>query len=925
MPTTQERSPGQERVARDLAPRPNRTHLLAAERAALERVIADGRSGHGGALVVRGNSGFGKTTLLDHAASAATGFRVVSMCGVASERDLAHAAVHRLCAPMADRMELLPAPQRDALNAAFGERPAADIDRFLLGLAVLHLVGEVSSDRPLLLSIDDAHWLDQPSARILAFVARRLRTEHVVVLFALRERIPELDGLDELVLRGLTDGEALALLASAVPGRLDARVRDRIVAESRGNPREILELASAPAAQPLAGGYGLPVALPEGDDHADDLAARLDGLALQTRRLIALAAAEPEGDPAAFWRAAAELGIDADAADDPALLAVLDFGKRVTFREPRMRSVAYHCAPGDERRRTHHALAVATEADVDHDRWTWHRAHATLAPDADLADDLERAARRTADTGGVAAAAAFLERSALLTPAPDTRALRALEAAYAKFHAGSLAAASELSAVADAGPLDNLAQARLLRLRAKIAVARERANDGPRQLLDAAKVLAPLDVRLARDTYLEAFEAAVVSGRLGAPSVLRDAANEARAAAPTDSTEAADLLLDGLAVRFTDGHAAAAPTLRRAVDAFVESDDIGWRRLALRVAADLWDIESMLTLATRYVAHGRERGALTDMPFVLNYVASLQVHDGKLAAAARLIEEADLISDAAGRPVTFGAVVLAAWRGSEAQWTELEAFSRRHALARRNGRQITVTEYGSAVLYNGLGRYKDALLAVREAFERGELSCWILPEVVEAAARSNEGRLAKAAAEQLARQTQASGTEWALGLEARSLALVTDGPVAEKLYRDAIDRLGRSPAAGHRARAHLLYGEWLRRQRRRIDAREQLQTAYDLFTEMGAAAFAERAHRELVATSPRARKRTVDTANTLTPQEAEIARLAGDGHSNPQIAATLFISARTVEYHLHKVFTKLGIGSRTQLGDVLEPSSEDAR
>ncbi len=883
----------------DLALRPGRAQMFARERPALERVLDGARRGHGQALVLRGESGFGKTTLLDNAASSVSGFRIARVCGVESERDLSYAALHRLCAPISDHVEQLPAPQRDAL------------------IAVLGLVAEVGADEPLACLVDDAHLLDEASLQVLAFVGRRLRSHHVTLVFAVREPIPELHGIPELVLGGLTDTEAHALLVSIVPGRLDSRVRDRIVAEAKGNPRTLLASSSAPAAEQLAGGYGLPVALPARDTYAE--CSRLERLPVQTRRLLLLAAAEPEGDSAVLWRAAARLGIDADAADQAASLGVLEFGMRVTFCDPQMRSVAYHGAPFDERRRVHQALADAI-AEADPDRWAWHRAHATLAPDADVADDLERAASRARETGGLAAEAAFLERSALLTPDPSRRATRALAAAHARFDAGSLAAASDLLTVAGAGPLDELERGRLQRLHAKIAFAGNARSDAPRLLLEAAKALSPLDVRLARDTFLEALEAAVFAGGLAAPSALRDAAEAARAAPPAERPCAADLLLDGLAVRFTDGHVAAVPALQRPVEAFCRSDDADWRGLACLAAAEVWDIEALRAIATRYIRLARDIGALTELPLALNYVASMHVQDGTFASAASLIEEAEAISAATGQRVAVSSLLLAAWRGSAGEAAELVGASRRDAQARDDGRQITLTEYTTALLYNGLGRYADALVSLRPAFERDELDscCWILPELIEAAARSDERDLALKACERLVGQTQASGTEWALGIEARSLALVTDGPNAEKLHREAIERLGRCPAAAHRARAHLLYGEWLRRQHRRMDAREQLRIAYDMFSTMGAAAFAGRAHRELLATGERARKRTVETTNQLTSQEAHIARLAAHGRSNPQIAATLFISARTVEYHLHKVFTKLGISSRVQITDVLE-------
>jgi DNA-binding CsgD family transcriptional regulator len=894
--------------------RPERPLGHAREREALERLLRAARSGQGQVLVVRGGAGLGKTTLLAHAESA-SGFRVARVGGVESEQDLPFAALHRLCAPMLDRAGRLPGPQREALAAAFGVRQGGAIDRFLVGLAVLGLLAEVTADQALVCTVDDARWLDRPSRQVLAFVARRLGSEPAALLFATDEPIEDLKGLPELVLHGLSGAEARALLASVVPGPLDTRVRDRIIAESHGNPRTLLGLSHAWTPEQLAGGFGLPAALAPVDPLAGTLRSQLEGLPVQTRRLLLVAAAEPEGDPALLRRAASRLGIEASRADEAYALGLLDSGTPVTFRHPHMRSAVYHDAPLDERRRVHQALADATDPEVDPERRAWHRAHATLAPDGDVADSLERSATRAHRRGGHAAAAAFLERSAFLTPEPGRRARRALAAGHAKFDAGSFAAAAELLTVAGAGSLDELDRARLGRLRAKLAFAQRRGGDAPRLLLEAARMLEPLDVRLARDTYLEAFEATIVTGRLGTHCRPAEVAAAARAAPSTASPCAADHLLDGLAALFTDGHAVAAPALRRAVRAYQSADDIRWLGLACRAAAELWDADATLELATRHARLARDAGALTCLPTALDHLAGVQVHAGAFGPAADLIEEATTMSQATAQvPGSCTSLALAAWRGSEAETTGLMDASMREALDRGDGWQITATDYAAAVLYNGLGRYDDALRAARQAGEREELlSCWVLPELIEAAARAGERALAVEACERLVERTQISGTEWALGIEARSLALVTEGPATDKLYREAIERLGRCRVSAHLARAHLVYGEWLRRQRRRRDARGQLRTAHEMFTTMGAAAFAARAQRELLATGERARKRTVETIGELTPQEVQIARLARDGHSNPQIGARLFISARTVEYHLHKVFTKLGISSRNQL------------
>ncbi|MEY2405712.1 MAG: hypothetical protein QOG39_628 [Acidimicrobiaceae bacterium] len=895
------------------------TVVLAREREALEDALHASRNGRGQALVVRGATGLGKTTLLEHAIVSATGFQVASVGGVETEQALSYAGLHRLCVTMVDGVERLPAPQRDALAAVFGERTGT-VDTFLVALAVLGLLTNVSTREPVLCIADDAQWLDQSSLQVLAFVARRIESERVALVFGANDTIEDLEGLPELALRGLTNAEAHALVATVLPGPLCARVRERIVNESQGNLGMLLASTRGADPEQLAGGFGLPAAISSTDPTTPTLRSRLEDLAPATRTLLLIAAAEPEGDPARFWRAAARLGIDPEALDDAAGLEVLEFGTRLTFAQPEARSVVYHDARSAARRQVHQALADSIEPDDDPDRRAWHRGHATLAADEEVAAALEVAAGNVQVRGGFAAAAAFLERAALLTPHPDRRAQRALLAACAKYEAGSVEAASELLVVADDGSLELLDRVALERLRAKVSFALSRRGDARPQLLDAAKALEQLDVQLARDAYLQTLEATLLAGRLGTPRGLFAAATSGRAAPQAMVPCGSDLLLDGLARLFTDGYAAAVPTLQRAVHAFLGGDDSRWLGLACHTAAEVWESDAELDLANRWVQLSRDTGALTQLPVALDHVAGSQVHAGNFSAAARLVEESDAISTATGlERVPYSPLVLAAWRGCEAQAADLIETGRREALARGDGRLLTHTEYTAAVLSNGLGRYHEALEALRETFEREELSsCWTLPELVEAAARSGEYALARAAADELVERTETSGTEWALGMQARSLALVTDGPAAEKRYREAIERLGRCDAAAHLARAHLLYGEWLRRERRRVDAREELRIAHEMFTTMGADAFAARAHRELMATGERARKRNVETALHLTPQEQEIARLAGAGSSNPQIAAKLFISARTVEYHLHKVFTKLDISSRGQLASALD-------
>jgi DNA-binding CsgD family transcriptional regulator len=906
------------------------------ECAALDRLLEAARGGHSGVLVVRGEAGVGKSALLEYTLSAGSEFRVTQAAGVESEMELPFAGLHQLCATLLDRLDRLPPPQRDALGTAFGLASGTRPDRFLVGLAFLSLLSDAADQEPLLCLIDDAQWLDQSSAQVLAFVARRLKAESIALVFAEREpgELDELAGLPELRLEGLSDVHARELLGSVVSGPLDERVAERIVAETHGNPLALLELPHGSSPAELTGGFTVTAALPLPSLIEESFRERVERLPAETQRLLLVAAAEPIGDPALLWRAAERLGLGPEAAAPAEAAGLLTLGARVTFRHPLLRSATYRAASPEERRSAHQALAAATDPKIDPDRRAWHRAQAALAPDEEVASELERSADRARERGGLAAAAAFLERSAALTPDPAHRVRRELTAAQAKHEAGLPEAALKLLAAAEAGPLDELQRARLERLRAQLAFALRRGSDAPPLLLAAAKRLVPMNAELARATYLEALAAAIFAGRLGSARGVLEVAEAARVAPPAPRpARAIDLLLDGLTRRFTDGFAAGVPPLRQALDAVSRDeghteDDTRWLWLACRIAPDLWEDEAWHELATRQLQLARDAGALNVLPLAATYRAGVHVHAGEFAAAAGLIEEADAITEATGNaPLGYTSLVLAAWRGQEAQALELIEASREDAAGRGEGRAITLAEYATAVLYNGLGRYREALAAAQCASEHDDLGLygWALIELVEAAARSREPQLAADALELLAERTGLSGTDWALGIEARSCALLDKGQGAEDHYLEATERLGRCRIRVHLARTHLLYGEWLRRENRRIDARETLRTAHELFTTMGAEAFAERTARELLATGEKARKRTADTRGQLTAQETQIAELAREGHSNPEIGAQLFISPRTVEYHLHKVFTKLEISSRNELQRVLPSEAREAQ
>jgi DNA-binding CsgD family transcriptional regulator len=881
--------------------------------------VAGVRAGEGRALVVRGVPGVGKTVLLDYLAERASGCLVARAVGVQSEMELAFAGLHQLCAPMLDHLESLPVPQRDALRTAFGLSAGPVPDRFLVGLAVLGLLSEAAEERPLVCIVDDQQWLDRASAQALGFAARRLAADPVGLVFAARVPGEDVAGLPELVLEGLAEADARGLLESALTGPLDARVRDQIIADTNGNPLALLELPRGLTPAQLAGGFGLPGAGPLDGRIEESFGRQLETLPAQTRRLVQLAAADPSGDPVLVWRAAGRLAIGPGAAGPAAEAGLAEFGARVRFRHPLVRSAAYRSASVQTRQELHGALAEATDPTADPDRRAWHRAQAAPGPDEEVAAELEQSAGRAQRRGGLAAAAAFLERSAGLTLDPARRAQRALAAAQAKYQAGALDAALGLLAMAQGGPLDELQRARGDLLRAQIAFASSHGRDAPPLMLSAAKQLEPLDVGLARETYLEAFTAALFVGRLS-PAV-GDVARAARMApAPPAPARAPDLLLDGLALLVTEGCAAGTPALRPALLAFRSQDisaeeGLSWLWLAERAAMAVWDDETWHILASRHVKLAREAGALSELPLAVRSRILLHAHAGELAEGAALIAEAQAVSGATGSQLgPYGALGVAAWRGREAETTELIQATMDGVTSRGEGRGVT-SQYAAALLYNGLGRYDKALAAAELVCEYDDVGVlgWSLAELVEAAVRSGQPERASDALKRLSETTRASGTDWAIGTEARSRALLSEGQTAENWYREAIERLGRTRMRPAVARAHLLYGEWLRSENRRPDARDELRTAHDLFTTMGIEAFAERARRELQATGDTVRKRTVETVSDLTAQEAHIARLAADGRTNAEIGTQLFLSTRTVEWHLGKVYTKLGVGSRREL------------
>ncbi|HEY6761491.1 MAG TPA: AAA family ATPase [Baekduia sp.] len=888
------------------------------EREALGHLLAAARGGDGGVLVVHGEPGVGKTALLDWTVREARPLRVLRTAGVEGEMELPFAALQQLCAPILDRADRLAEPRREALRVAFGLSAGPAPSPFLVGLAALDLLSAAAEERPVLGVVDDAHWLDRESARALAFAARRVQGERIAFVFAARDVGSALAGLPALRVEPLGHRDARALLESVLPARLDEHVLDRIVLETHGNPLALLELPRGMTPIQLAGGFGLPPAVPLSASIEESFTRRLARLPDDAGRLLLVAAADPTGDPAVVWRAARSLGVPESVADAVAAEDLLELGVRVVFRHPLIRSAVYRSAALSERRAVHRALAEATDPDVDPDRRAWHRAQAAAMPDEDVAAELERSAGRAQARGGLAAVAAFLERAAALTPEPARRARRLLAAAGAQRDAGALEAALELSRGVEAGLLDERGRARADLLRGQIALEQRRGGDAGRLFLSAARRLEPLDPPLARETYLEALAGAMssdveVAG--GAAAVAR----AARAApAGTAPPRAVDVLLDAFAIRLTEGYAAAAPALARALELLLAADDVG-QRLSLSdtrngniVALELWDDEALHRLAARQVDVAREAGALVHLQFALSFLARSHMLAGDLTAAALTIDQAGLIAGATGNAALVNApMILAAWRGDEARASALIEASSEEAATRG----WTSNNYARAVLYNGLGRYDAARDAAWEAFRPDPIGygSFLVGELAEAAARTGEQAPLESAREWLAERSGVLDSAWMLGIEARVRALLSDGEVAEGLYRASIAQLAGTRVRVELARSQLLYGEWLRRERRRLDARVQLRAALAAFTDMGTEAFARRAERELRATGEHARKRTVETLDQLTPQEEQIARLAARGTTNREIAAQLFITQSTVEYHLRKAFRKLDVTSRTQL------------
>ncbi|WP_396655548.1 ATP-binding protein [Microbacterium sp.] len=905
------------------------------ERDAVGTLLSRARAGRSGAFVVRGEAGIGKTALLGFAReeASAQGYRIESATGMEAEMHFAFAGLHQLCQPLLERAEGLPDPQRAALDVAFGQRDGSAPDRFLVGLATLNLLAEAAEEAPLLCLIEDAHWLDEASAQVMAFVARRLVAERIALVLAMRDQTGggtrAFAGLPELRLAGLGESDARTLLTSALHTPLDDQVRDRIVAEARGNPLALLELPLSWQPEHRAGGFGLPEAGDVPFRVEDSFRRRSGTLPTESQQLLLVAAAEPTGDVATFWRAAAQLGIARDAIAPAEAAGLVDVDSRVRFRHPLARSAVYQAAPMSERRRAHGALATVIDPMRDQDRRTWHRAHSVLGFDEEIAAELERSAERTRARGGFAAAGAFLQRSTELTPEPADRTRRALEAAHAKHEAGASKVALELLGIAESGALDPMQRARAALLHAQIAFHLTRGEGVPRMLLEAATALETLDFALAHEIYFHALDAVLVSG--DATDAARIAEAVLAAPAPAKGLREVDQLVDGIAAILVRGDEEGVPLLRAALAALRDAAAGGgpyanenqpWLWLAGRMAVGIFEDDLAHALTACNIDLSRADGSLALLPLALSLRANVLIISGELSRARELTAEATAITDSTGNaPIRHARVILAAWQGDRAAVTELNDSTRRDDHYPEKSTEAALGQYALAVLLNGRGEYSAAQQPAQRACDSIELSlsAVALPELIEASVRAGDSETAALALERLSTRARASGTAWALGLEARSRALTIAGPAAEDHYLEAIARLEKTRIAGETARAHLVYGEWLRREGRRQQARDQLRTAYGMLTDMGAAAFAARAARELGATGEHPRKRTAQPTDQLTSHELHIARLVATGATSREVGARLYLSPRTIEAHLRSIFRKLGINSRRQLRELPLP------
>ena len=895
-----------------------------AETRVLSTFLDDLRAGSGGALVLRGHAGTGKTALLRELADTAAqaGMRLAQAVGTEAEIAFDYAGLHQTLAPFLGGMKDLPDPQRAALETAFGLAAGQAPGRYAVGLATLMLLTDVAERQPVLCVVDDAQWLDRVSQDVLAFVARRLLVDRVGLVFALREgeeHAPALSGFSELEVRALGPEAGRELLEFAAGGRVAGPLARRVLSEAAGHPLTLIELGGE-----LREGRAIPDAVPGLPMRVGERLERLyldrvRDLTPAAQTLLLVAAAERLGNPEQVRRATEMLGFDPEVAMLPEVRRTLSLSPRVTFSHPLMRAAAYWGASPSERRRVHAALAKVTDPSTDPDRQAWHVAQATDGSDEAVARELEASADRARRRGGWESEQTFLRRAAELTPDPARAAARRLAAAEAGLVAGDLAGAAALAGQAVPHLADPLALARARRVQGIFLQAEGSVAEAARTLVDAAREMGPVDPRLARDTLFEAFSVAQLEGWAKAAEVV-SAVREL----PAHAAESpGDRLLEGFA-DVGDGRTAAGYTeLREGVRALAAArgcQETGVPRLVAWLYASglVFEHSTWTDLERFWIPAFRDRGAIAALVPALYSLAYDHLRAGRLNAAEAALAEGRDLAEATGDQgwgpsFDQADVWLLGLRGAS---VEARALADRLLGESIPGVWRDTVHLAVAELELGVGRYEAALDAAIEA--RALWSLLTPEDVVEAAMRCGRPEIARAAIEDFSPLAEAAGTPWALGLAARCQALLKgDDPTADDDYQNSIDYLQRTPVALAVARTRLVYGEWLRRQRRRRDARDQLGIALESFEQMHAHGFADRARVELAATGEH-RRRQVDPAGAgLTPQELQIAQLASGGATNRDIATRLFLSAATVEYHLRSVYQKLGINRRVLLAQAL--------
>lgn len=910
-----------------------------AEREAIGQLLDAAREGLSGVLVLAGEAGIGKTRLLEHAAAQAAGARLTWLVGVEAEQLLGYGALHRLLRPHLNRIDRLPARQQDSLNAAFGLADTSYSDRYLVGLATLALLSAAASELPMLCLIDDVHWLDRESAETLAFVARRLHADSLGLIFSTRNDLGDqglFDALPSLRVGGLPATDARELLSLAVDGHLDTAVADRIVAGTGGNPLALIELAAHLGAEQLAGVAPMPDPLPVSRLLEEYFRQSVAALPSDTRMLLLLMAAAPTDDMAVVWHAAGVLGLAAKSAAAAVEAGVLDHGAGLGFRHPLIRSSVYAAASGHDRRRIHAALEAASDPARVPDRRAWHRAQATLGPDDAAAADLDTASNCARARGGYSAQALFLSKAAELTIEPAKRAERYLAAAQAHLTSGDRAAVLPLLDLAVPALQQPSARARALRIRASAELFNAGNNDRvPAMMLDAVAELADADPRMTWELLYEAVHAAVVARDPMRRTTLADVAKVAVATPhrPDAPAWSPDQLVKGLALRTAHGYESSVATVQEALAKLRGSAELHDMASPLSIivglaADDVWDIEACVEIVGRLAAADRSQGALYGLSLSLSVLAYTEIWNGRLTAAEALFAEAQDYATAIGLTTQgdLNRALLYAWMGRESDVHAAVAMMDVVSTTCGLGMLRQLALHALCILDLGMGRYDEALRHALPTYEedvpsQGNL---VLPLLVEAAVRAGDRHTAALALKRLEDRAQLAGTPWALGLLARCRALVDDTAHAENWYRESIDLLAAVPLAAEHARSSLLFGEWLRRRKRRSEARTHLRAAYESFSAWGASLFAERARIELLATGETARRRVPETRFDLTSQERQVALLAASGLTNAEIASRLFITTSTVEFHLNKVFRKLGITSRRQIAAALgRPGFDD--